>query len=198
MAAKRAGKASTKPTKPAGKTTTKATTTTTKATKATATTTTTGTGTGTEEDGDEDGNGNGNGNGEDEDAGEGEGEESREEDEQMGVDAGDERVPGAFVPRDAVVVRNILREMVRASRSSANATSFTKENVRLLARSIALERVRLTEICDRARFLVAGRDGRGTKSHLARDGVHAQVRERGARGIDGGGETRESHRSHRG
>ena len=65
----------------------------------------------------------------------GEGEESREEDEQIGVDAGDERVPGAFVPRDAVVVRNILREMVRASRSSANATSFTKENVRLLARS---------------------------------------------------------------
>ena len=131
MAAKRAGKASTKPTKPAGKTTTKATTTTTKAAKATATTTTgtTGTGTGTEKDGDDDGNG------EDEDAGEGEGEESREEDEQMGVDAGDERVPGAFVPRDAVVVRNILREMVRASRSSANATSFTKENVRLLARS---------------------------------------------------------------
>ena len=126
MAAKRAGKASTKPTKPAAKTTTKATTTTTKAAKATTTATATTTGTGTEEDGDDDGNGNGNGNGEDEDAGEGEGEESREEDEQIGVDAGDERVPGAFVPRDAVVVRNILREMVRASRSSANATSFTK------------------------------------------------------------------------
>ena len=141
MAAKRAGKASTKPTKPAGKTTTKATTTTTKATKATATTTTTGTGTGTEEDGDEDGNGNGNGNGEDEDAGEGEGEDSREEDEQMGVDAGDERVPGAFVPRDAVVVRNILREMVRASRSRANATSFTKTFVfsRVRSRSNAFD-----------------------------------------------------------
>jgi len=142
MAAKRAGKASTKPTKPAAKTTTKATTTTTKAAKSTATTTTgTTTGTGTEEDGDEDGNGNGNGNGEDEDAGEGEGEESREEDEQIGVDAGDERVPGAFVPRDAVVVRNILREMVRASRSSANATSFTKTFVfsRVRSRSNAFD-----------------------------------------------------------
>ena len=139
MAAKRAGKASTKPTKPAGKTTTKATTTTTKAAKATATTTT-GT-TGTEEDGDDDGNGNGNGNGEDEDAGEGEGEESREEDEQIGVDAGDERVPGAFVPRDAVVVRNILREMVRASRSRANATAFTKTFVfsRVRSRSNAFD-----------------------------------------------------------
>ena len=139
MAAKRAGKASTKPTKPAAKTTTKATTTTTKAAKATATTTT-GT-TGTEEDGDDDGNGNGNGNGEDEDAGEGEGEESREEDEQIGVDAGDERVPGAFVPRDAVVVRNILREMVRASRSRANATSFTKTFVfsRVRSRSNAFD-----------------------------------------------------------
>ena len=142
MAAKRAGKASTKPTKPAGKTTTKATTTTTtKAAKATATTTTGTTGTGTEEDGDEDGNGNGNGNGEDEDAGEGEGEESREEDEQIGVDAGDERVPGAFVPRDAVVVRNILREMVRASRLRANATSFTKTFVfsRVRSRSNAFD-----------------------------------------------------------
>ena len=143
MAAKRAGKASTKPTKPAAKTTTKATTTTTKAAKATATTTGTTTGTGTEEDGDgdDDGNGNGNGNGEDEDAGEGEGEESREEDEQIGVDAGDERVPGAFVPRDAVVVRNILREMVRASRSRANATSFTKTFVfsRVRSRSNAFD-----------------------------------------------------------
>ena len=131
MAAKRAGKASAKPTKPAGKTTTKATTTTTKAAKATATTTTgtTGTGTGTEKDGDDDGNG------EDEDAGEGEGEESREEDEQIGVDAGDERVPGAFVPRDAVVVRNILHEMVRASSSSANAKSFTKTSVFARVRS---------------------------------------------------------------
>ena len=130
MAAKRAGKASTKPTKPAGKTTTKATTTT-----ATTTTGTTGTGTGTEKDGDDDGNG------EDEDAGEGEGEESREEDEQIGVDAGDERVPGAFVPRDAVVVRNILREMVRASRSRANATSFTKTFVfsRVRSRSNAFD-----------------------------------------------------------
>ena len=130
MAAKRAGKASTKPTKPAGKTTTKATTTT-----ATTTTGTTGTGTGTEKDGDDDGNG------EDEDAGEGEGEESREEDEQIGVDAGDERVPGAFVPRDAVVVRNILREMVRASRSRANATAFTKTFVfsRVRSRSNAFD-----------------------------------------------------------
>ena len=138
MAAKRAGKASAKPTKPAAKTTTKATTTTTKAAKATATTTTGTTGTGTEEDGDDDGNGNGNGNGEDEDAGEGEGKESREDDEQIGVDAGDERVPGAFVPRDAVVVRNILREMVRASSSSANAKSFTKTSVfaRVLSRSM--------------------------------------------------------------
>ena len=51
----------------------------------------------------------------------------------------------------------------------ARATTTFHENVRLLARSIALERVRLTEICDRARSLVAGRDGRGTKSHLARD-----------------------------
>ena len=137
MAAKRAGKASAKPTKPAAKTTTKATTTTTKAAKATATTTGTTTGTGTEEDGDgdDDGNGNGNGNGEDEDAGEGEGEESREDDEQIGVDAGDERVPGAFVPRDAVVVRNILREMVRASSSSANAKSFTKTSVFARVRS---------------------------------------------------------------
>lgn len=96
---------------------------------------TTGTGTGTEKDGDDDGNG------EDEDAGEGEGEESREEDEQIGVDAGDERVPGAFVPRDAVVVRNILREMVRASRSRANATAFTKTFVfsRVRSRSNAFD-----------------------------------------------------------
>ncbi len=121
MAAKRAGKASTKPTKPAAKATTTATATT--------------TGTGTEEDGDDDGNGNGNGNGEDEGAGAGEGEESREDDEQLGVDAGDERVPGAFVPRDAVVVRNILHEMVRASSSSANAKSFTKTSVFARVRS---------------------------------------------------------------
>jgi hypothetical protein len=135
MAAKRAGKASAKPTKPAAKTTTKATTTTTKAAKATATATATTTGTGTEEDGDGDDDGNGNGNGEDEDAGEGEGEESREDDEQIGVDAGDERVLGAFVPRDAVVVRNILREMVRASSSSAKTKSFTKTSVFARVRS---------------------------------------------------------------
>jgi hypothetical protein len=102
-AAKRAGKA-----KPSASTreTAKAAATAT-ATMTTGTTETTGgeddDGDGADDDGDDDAGGDA-----------GEGEESREEDEQIGVDAGDERVRGAFVPRDAVVVRNILREMVRA------------------------------------------------------------------------------------
>lgn len=103
-AAKRAGKA-----KPSASTRETA--------KATATTTTTGgttTTTGGEDDDGDEAEGAGDDAGGDAGGDAGEGEESREEDEQIGVDAGDERVRGAFVPRDAVVVRNILREMVRA------------------------------------------------------------------------------------